>query len=70
MNITIKINPSHEKAVLKMLDSMLDMGVIEQFESESNKKVNFGKDWLSETNEDSSFLSTKEFIDQYRDLVD
>ena len=70
MNIKIKVNSPHEKAVLKMLESMVEMGIIEQFESESNKKGNFKKDWLSETNEDSSILSTKEFIDQYRDLVD
>ena len=49
---------------------MAEMGIIEHFESESNKKFNFEKDWLSEVNEDSSILSTKEFIDQYRDLVD
>ena len=70
MNVNIKVNPSQEQAFLKLLESLTEMGIIEHFEVDSTEKGKFERQRLSKKAKGDATLSTKEYIDQYRDLVD
>lgn len=70
MNFIVKVRAKHEQSMERLLKSLEETGVIEHFEIESDKKANFIKEKITDRTKDELALSTKAYIDQYRDLVD